>query len=586
MTLLHTYPKIIFLMVASLMIATDIVSAAECVQGSKDWIRLSPAHPMAGETIRIKAISVDGPLSSLSIVKNDARSRLNSRAGDGPPWTLDSETTITEDTTQVSLERNGEIVACVDLQSGDDALANDDWSRANEAYYSAWIAQLFDGPPEEELSFRSLEPVLRNGDRNFLINHLGLNEDSRLPATPDCADLPYFLRSYFAWKVGLPVGYRTCDRGTGARAPHCSAPTLDDRFSKGTVSAASFTQYSRKLFDGVHSGSARTAITEESTDFYPLALIRESLWPGTVYADPYGHTLILVKWIPASATQSGILLAADAQPDNSVTRKRFWEGNFLFADISGAGPGFKAFRPILHDEGKLRQASNRELADSAPFGIFSIEQSHLSPDDFYATMEKAINPSGLDAQNAYESKLNALVEQIGTRVKAVQNGDAYFQSHRGTVIAMPQGAGIFEATGPWEDFASPSRDMRLIIAMNVVRKFSETVRNHPKLFKLGAQTPEEAAVAIDALHMNRIGQIEFSYPRSDGSLASVTLAELFNRQSALEAGYNPNDCPEYRWGAPPSSQEFSTCNRRAPQDQANRMEQYRMWFRNSQRPTR
>jgi hypothetical protein len=33
--------------------------------------------------------------------------------------------------------------------------------------------------------------------------------------------------------------------------------------------------------DTVHSGSARTGLTDESTDFYPVPLTRSALRPGT-----------------------------------------------------------------------------------------------------------------------------------------------------------------------------------------------------------------------------------------------------------------------------------------------------------------
>ena len=38
---------------------------------------------------------------------------------------------------------------------------------------------------------------------------------------PDCADLPYFLRAYFAFKMGLPFGFSKCSRGGGGRPPYC-----------------------------------------------------------------------------------------------------------------------------------------------------------------------------------------------------------------------------------------------------------------------------------------------------------------------------------------------------------------------------
>jgi hypothetical protein len=279
-------------------------------------------------------------------------------------------------------------------------------------------------------------------------------------------------------------------------------------------------------------------------------------------------------------------LAADAQPDNSVTRKRFWEGNFLFADIPGAGPGFKAFRPVLRDEGRLHLASNGELRAGAPAGRFSLEQEHLPPEDFYAAMERAINPLGLKPLDAYESKLSALVEQVQTRVTAVQNGETYARQHRGSPITMPQGPSIFETTGPWEDFASPSRDMRLLIALNVVSKFPDQIRRHPELFNLEPSSADSTAEAIARHHEERIKQSSFRYIRSDGSDYTLSLAELFDRREALEVGYNPNDCAERRWGASPGSEEYQTCTRQAPPEQTARMVQYRSWFRNTQRPTR
>ena len=80
-----------------------------------------------------------------------------------------------------------------------------------EDLYSAWIERLFDAPVDQSLDFRPLHQALRDPARNFLYGYLGLREDdpknkAAIPATPDCADLPYYLRAYFAWKLGLPVG--------------------------------------------------------------------------------------------------------------------------------------------------------------------------------------------------------------------------------------------------------------------------------------------------------------------------------------------------------------------------------------------
>src|SRR6516165_11684751 len=95
------------------------------------------------------------------------------------------------------------------------------WSRASENLFSAWIEKLFDDPLDAEPSWPALHEVVRKPSRNFLFNHLGLNEDAKIYLRPDCADLPYTLRAYFAYKMGLPFGFSKCSRGGGGRAPTC-----------------------------------------------------------------------------------------------------------------------------------------------------------------------------------------------------------------------------------------------------------------------------------------------------------------------------------------------------------------------------
>ena len=96
------------------------------------------------------------------------------------------------------------------------------WNRATENLFSAWIEKLFDAPLDAAPSWPALHEVLRDRSRNILFNHLGLGEDQMgLFIRPDCADLPYFLRAYFAFKMGLPFGYSKCTRGGGGEPPRC-----------------------------------------------------------------------------------------------------------------------------------------------------------------------------------------------------------------------------------------------------------------------------------------------------------------------------------------------------------------------------
>jgi hypothetical protein len=540
--------------------------------------------------MRVLAVASDGPLDALLLTDaTGLRRPLQVGPSGGPPWgLLGTEVPPAAGTYRVEAVRGGRLAACAEIPVGGAAAdrGSGDWDGAAEALYAVWVERLFDDPPAQSLSFPSLAPVLADPGRNLLHNFLGAHEDQGLVLEPDCADLPYILRGYFAWKLGLPVAYRACSRGSASAPPRCEAATVDTAVAGPPTSAGDFRDMSLRIMNRVHSGSGRTALADDATDFYPVPLDRAALWPGTLYADPYGHTLVIVKWIPQTAGRGGMLLAVDAQPDNSVSRKRFWEGTFLFADTPSAGAGFKAMRPLTRAGGGWRPLSNAELQAGGGFRRYSTEQAGLTPDAFYARMERLINPAGLDPTTAYHETLAALMEQLGTRVASVARGEQYVRAHRGQVVAMPQGAAIFETTGPWEDYATPSRDMRLLIAMQVLEGLPERIRRYPELYRLGGEAPAQAAARIAALHAARIGERGIEYERSDGSPWQLSVAELYARRPALEAGYNPNDCVERRWGASPGSQEFATCTRRAPKDQQARMEQYRPWFRDTRRPPR
>jgi hypothetical protein len=582
------------LLLAALALGTEPARAADpapCTESVGVRIWSSPRAPAADAVWRLVALDDREALDELAATDPGGRSMpLAPTAHGGPPWSLVAELVApAPGRWRIEARRGGALVACREIEvaaSSEAARASAPleprlaWDRDTEALYSAWIEHLFDAPPEEGLSFPSLAPVLRDPARNFLHDHLGLGEDGprALEATPDCADLPYFLRAYFAWKLGLPVSFRACSRGSANAPPRCGGPVTWDPLAQRGDRVGAFRAFSQRLADGVQSGNARTALGDDATDFYPVPLTRDALRPGTIYADPYGHTLVVVRWVPQTPERSGLLLAVDAQPDDSVGRKRFWEGSFLFAsDVASAGPGFKAFRP--------RGLSNAALADDPRFAPYSEEQAALAPEDFYARMAKLIDPDGLAPERAYESTLDALVEQLETRVGSVDNGERYVRAHPAT-IPMPGGAAIFETTGPWEDYATPSRDLRLLIAMSVLTGLPDRVARHPELYVLGTRDPEEARGDVAALHERRIAERAISYTRSDGSPWRLSVAELLARRSAFEMAYNPNDCVEARWGAAEGTPERETCVRRAPAEQRARMDAVRDWFREMRRPTR
>jgi hypothetical protein len=578
------------LLAADLLLSGGAAGASACRQGTEARVWTAPLRPKPGEPLEVIAVATGGDLDQVVVTDPGGRqvSPPTTRAG-GPPWSLRGTLSGPgRGTYRIEGLRGGRTAACseIDVGGGTGDRGSGEWDLSSQALYAAWIEHLFDAPPEQALSFPSLAPVLRDPERNFLLNYLGAGEDDRVPAEPDCADLPYFLHAYFAWKLGLPIAYRSCSRGSRSSPPRCEAPVVDGIFRGAPVPASAFRDVSRKIMDKVHSGSGRTGLQDDATDYYPVPLERSALWPGTVYADPYGHVMILVKWLPQTGSRSGRLLAVDAQPDNSVSRKRFWEGTFLFAETPSAGPGFKAHRPLGAIGSGLRPLPNSALNGREGTPPYSAEQADLSPADFYARMERLINPRGLDPEAAYNATLEALMEQLETRVTSVDNGEAYVRGHPGAQIPMPSGPAIFETTGPWEDYATPSRDMRLLIAMNVLAGLPERIRRYPELYVLRGESPAAAAARVERLHDRRLQERFVTYNRSDGSPWRLSLADLYQRRPGLEVAYNPNDCVERRWGASPGTPDYPTCRRQASAEQRARMEEYRPWFREARRPPR
>jgi hypothetical protein len=466
------------------------------------------------------------------------------------------------------------------------------WTKADENLYSAWLEALFLGT-DERSSWPSLHEAVDDPQRNVLFGYLGLGEDdpggrNRVEMTPDCADNPFFLRAYFAWKMGLPFGFHECSWGNLDEAPRGLRWWTNDSLSGGGGnSAQAFARMLPVVKNTVHAGNGRMDFKADRADYYPLPLTRKDLRPGTVFADPYGHTLTIVRWVPQTGKNPGLLLAVDAQPDGTIGIKRFWEGNFLFNTKEVVGePGFKAFRPIVLEAGRPRLLTNEEIERSTDYGNYSLEQEKMSTGAFYAAMEKLINPDPLDAESAFRDMFLAFHEQLIVRVESVAVGENYMKTHPGAVIPMPAGgSAVFQTTGQWEDFSTPNRDLRLLIAIDTILGFPDKVVKNPKAFGISEKrTPEAVRDEMLTLEKKWAAEMSVTYIRSDGQAQALTLGDIFERKEALEMGYNPNDCIETRWGAPEGSSEKAACRRRAPASQVERMKAMRVWLQKRLHP--
>jgi hypothetical protein len=556
-----------------------------------------PGNPVPGESFRILATGVRNIRKAKIVVSGltGTLESLDHKTGDELPcWRIDDFAGSDEGTFKATLFLDNKEISNLEfkiaareeiLQKGVIWKTTRNWDCAMETIYSSWINALFQGSGEQT-SWPSLNEVTQNKENNFLYNYLSLGEDdpenkNKVIMEPDCADNPFFLRAYFSWKLGLPFGFHICDRGYLGKNPGTGQWITNENSTSKSNPVLAFNSFLRRMMDGVHSGTARTSLDNKNSDYYPVSLTREALRPGTVFADPYGHTFILVSWVPQTKEHPGALLAVDAQPDKTIAIKRFWKGNFLFNTNEVVGePGFKTFRPILIENSKIRLMTNESLDGSNGFIPFSLQQQKMESEVFYLTMERLINPKPLDPEEALLNLIQALHEQLLVRVKSVANGETYLKAHPGTVIPMPSNAnGVFQTGGLWEDYSTPNRDLRLLIAMDAVLGFPEKVAKYPDDFNLSKQSsPEDIKLKLQVLLEKKTAELTISYTRSDGSDQQLSLAEILDRKEAFEMAYNPNDCIEVRWGAPENSAERSTCKRQTSAYQQKTMQGVRKWF--------
>jgi hypothetical protein len=656
-----------FAVTASFLIAIgSFLSAGAAVAGAasngcEDAAELamlpSPRAPWKGAPLRVMVVTEKPVAGTLSLIAPDGTVAAKSPdRHDGPPYSWFAEVAApAAGTWHATLTLDHAAAECspvtrdiiVDARkpparhtpAGSFWQVRNSWNRETENLFSAWIAKLFDAPVDQELSWKAWNDVLRDRSRNFLFNYLDVGEDRLgIGLRPDCADFVYFLRAYFAYKMGLPFGYSNCSRGTGGKPPRCyqwfdvehpevtrPAPPPEQDVASVAPAAASapapvpmllgltgrrqaiepsasppatppapkpkrptnFAEYLRDVGDVVHTGAVRVAASDDNTDFYTVPLTQRALRPGTVYADPYGHVLMLVRRVPEANGTPGVFLAVDAEPDGSITRKRFWRGNFLFVHDPALGsPGFKHFRPIMREKnGALRRLTNADIERNPQYGDFSLQQSQLSGEDFYDRMDDVMSPEPLDPVRAMTDAITSLEEQVKTRVTSVENGRKYQEKERGET-AMPNGASIFETTGAWEDYSTPARDFRLLIAIDVVRGFPDRLARRSERYLLpGGKSIADEKRELQTVLASELAARKISYTRSDGSQWTLSLKDVVDRAVNFEMAYNPNDCVELRWGASENSDEASTCKRHASQTQRAKMLEYRGWFQQRHWPT-
>ena len=614
------------LVLVSALASPALADEPACRDSKELRIFVSPLKPHPKAPLRVIVVS-DDPMPEFSVVvsgPDEAALPLEVKRMGGPPYGLVGQVeSPARGRWKIEVRRGDALVACKRTRVGSSRRsvqwltprapegeptldANGEptqasptwkvrwrWEQDTEAFYSIWIAHLFAAAPGVDLSWKPLHDLLRDSERNLLHDHLRMNEDSAewkkgLILKPDCADFPYFLRGYFAWKNALPFSYRSCTRGRRGKAPKCKGPITQQRPAEDKHPVKAFEHFMRKeVARTVHSSSMRTLHDDQVSDVYPVEMTRASLRPGTIYSDPQGHIMVISQWFPQEGDQAGVLFAADAQPDHTVGRRRFWRGSFMFpADGVQSGAGFKRFRPHLRRAGRFVTASDEQIEADEDYADLSMEQRENGREAFYDRMDALISPDPLSAEAAQDALIDALDQQLRRRVDSVENGEAWKRKYPKRRIPMPEGRSIFLTAGPWEDYSTPARDLRLLIAMDTVAGFAARVERLPERYRLADGTTPQAARADLERRLSQIAsERRFTYRRSDGSEFTLTMEQILRRAKRFEFSWNPNACVEERWGARPGDPDHGTCQAAVPDEQRERMTPMRGWFERRERPS-
>ena len=242
----------------------------------------------------------------------------------------------------------------------------DHWSPVDERDYGSFVAEL------GESGCTTVNACLHDPRNPFRAS-----DPAGVVFASDCADLPYVLRFYFAWKRGLPFSYESEVEARG--------PSNDLRYSRNgnsvtariDVAGGEKTGYQilDELRDAVSSASYRIHPDLEEPyepDHYSPALRPGSIRPGTVVYDPNGHLITVWRIDP-----DGRIHYMDAHPDYSVTRG-FYDLRFVRSS-PGMGAGFKNWRPQrLVGATKLADGTyaggHIELTPNSQIADFSDEQ--------------------------------------------------------------------------------------------------------------------------------------------------------------------------------------------------------------------
>jgi hypothetical protein len=442
----------------------------------------------------------------------------------------------------------------------------DAWSDADERGYSEFIAAIGNA------NCRTVDQCMKNPANPF-----ARTDRPGAFFKADCADLPYFLRAYYAWKRGLPFSY------ISAVSPRGS--TRDIRYTVNGNSIAGRRDVLTgstngldllvNLRNGISSAMYRLHPDMEGTDLYPVRIDRKALRAGSVLYDPNGHLAVVYK-----IEDDGRILYIDAHPDNSLTRGTY--GRKFVRSSPGMGSGFKNWRPVRLINatksadgvllgGTVVFAKNAEIPDYSTeqffgnvarpesdrqwaSGAFLLEGQQT---DYYDYLRAKMGGGSLAYEPVQELRnmMRANCEDIKYRAEAVDIAIARGIHLKSQPPRLPPN--IYGTEGEWEDFSSPSRDARLKTAFKELRdQMQRFVEWHAAGDRRIQYAGFDLLAELLAAYDQEANACSITYVRSNGAPMQLGYEEIRRRMFLLS--FDPYHCIERRWGATDAA-ELSTC---------------------------
>jgi hypothetical protein len=463
------------------------------------------------------------------------------------------------------------------------------WSTQDEKNFQNFISSI--GEAAASKKCRTTDSCLKSA-----ANPYRNSDASNAQFYSDCADLPYYLRSYFAWKNQLPFTYaaETVPAGNSSRDLRYSPMGNVVKKRKAVFTGVKGNYILNNVVPNSISSAAFRMEYDANTgyeapDFYSAKISRESVQPGTSIYDPNGHVAVVYK-----VSADGRVHYIDAHPDNSIT-SGIYSPKFVRSNPRH-GAGFKNWRPFkivnasTNSRGEIVNGSI-VMAKNAEIPGYGIEQYWGTQVDRnswkngkfiqdgrevnyydYVRFNLAEGNLQIDPVQDFKEILEDICVAVQDRVVAAQNAIDTKISVASHPSRLPRN--IYGTDGEWETFSSPSRDARLktsfVDLMDQTKSYFAKIANRDaSIVYQGVDLKSDLREAYKAYAPT----CQITYQKSNGTSVTLNLEQI--RQRLFDLSFDPYHCIEARWGA--SGEELSSCR-----DNDNKRQWYarEKWIRN------